>query len=521
MNLGLLAALPEKGSQQASQLPTGQLRFIANQDEERVPMNDSSNIVIVGGGFAGTTLARALERRLPGGHDIVLLSEESYTTFNPMLAEVVGASVFPEHVVAPIRQMLRRSRFVMGRVAEVDFARRRLVAHTLAGAQSIGYDHLVFAFGTRANLDLVPGLAQHALPLKLVGDAMFIRNRVLQRVARIELESDTALRRRLGHFIVIGGGFSGVEVAGELADFLAGVRRWYPRVQADELQVTLLQDADRLLPELPESLGLAAAGSLRARRIDVRLMSRAAAVDADGVTLADGARIDGATVVCTIGTRPNPLATWLGERCGVRLQRGRIETAPDLSVPGLPGLSGGPSVWAIGDCALVRNHAPGPLRASHGPASATSAANAAGATTFAPPTAQFAVAQAHTLAHNLVAHIERRPTRPFAHVSRGMMATTGHLKGVAQVAGLRLSGLPAWLLWRAYYLLRMPTLGRKVRIWVEWTWGMFFAADITHLRFTRTHEADVDVVAVAAPASALASAPASALASAPAAALSS
>ena len=424
-------------------------------------MSDAKNIVIVGGGFAGTTLAQSLERHLPSGHRVVLVSEESYTTFNPMLAEVVGASVFPEHVVAPIRQMLRTSQFIMGRVSEVDFARRRVTAATLAGRQQIAYEHLVFAFGTRANLDLVPGLAQHALPLKLVGDAMFIRNRVLQRVARIELEGDPLLRQRLGHFIVIGGGFSGVEVAGELADFLRSALRFYPRVKPDELQVTLLHDAERLLLELPESLGLAAARSLMSRGIDVRLGARAARVDAEGVTLAGGEAIAGATVICTIGTRPNPLV----ERLGLTLQRGRIETAPDLSVPGAQG------VWALGDCASIRN---GMTQA------------------FAPPTAQFAVAEAHAAARNIALRIAGRPTLAFSHVSKGMMATTGHLKGVAQLFGLRLSGLPAWMLWRAYYLWRMPTLGRKLRIWVEWTWSMFFAADITHLRFTRTSEADGD-----------------------------
>lgn len=419
--------------------------------------DDDRRIVIVGGGFAGTTLARALERRLPAGHEVLLVSEESYTTFNPMLAEVVGAAVFPEQVVAPLRQMLPRSRFVMGRVSGVDLTRRELLAHTLAGPQRIGYEHLVFAFGTRAHLALVPGLAEHALPLKLVGDALHIRNRVLQRVARIELESDPALRRRLGHFIVLGGGFSGVEVAGVLADFLRNVLRYYPRVQAGELQVSVLQDAPRLLLELPEALGRAAERSLRSRGVDVRLGARAAAVDADGVTLADGQRVDGATVVCTVGTRPNPLVA----RLGLAQQRGRIETAPDLSVPGHPGL------WAAGDCALVRNGLDG---------------------STAPPTAQFAIAQAQALAANIVAALGGRPTRPFAHASRGMMATTGHLKGVAQVAGLQLTGLPAWLLWRAFYLLRMPTLGRKVRIGLEWTWSMCFASDITHLRFTRSPE---------------------------------
>jgi NADH dehydrogenase len=438
-------------------------------------MNGESNIVIVGGGFAGTTLARALARALPEGRRIVLVSEESYTTFNPMLAEVVGASVFPEHVVAPIRQMLgRTSRFVMARVGDVDFAHRTIEANTLAGRQTIRFEHLVFAFGTRANLDLVPGLAQHALPLKLVGDALHIRNRVLQRIARIELESDPVLRRRLGHFVVIGGGFSGVEVAGELADFLAGARRYYPRVAADELTVTILQDRERLLLELPASLGAAAARSLASRGVDVRLQARAARVDADGVTLEGGERLEAATVICTIGTKPNPLV----ERLSLPLERGRIVTAPDLSVPGFG------HVWAIGDCALVRNHAADRQRPPEaGPALPVS---------YAPPTAQFAVAQAQQLAHNLAARIAGRPTRAFAHVSRGMMATTGHLKGVAQVGALRFSGLPAWLLWRAVYLLRMPTFGRKLRIWVEWTWGMFFAADITHLRFTRTDEADAE-----------------------------
>ena len=435
-------------------------------------MSSHGNIVIVGGGFAGTTLARALERRLPTGRRVVLVSEESYTTFNPMLAEVVGAAVFPEHVVAPIRQMLRpTSRFVMGRVTGIDTTRKVLIAATLAGRQEIEYDQLALAFGSRARLDLVPGLAEHALPLKLIGDALFIRNRVLQRIARIELETDPALRRRLGRFVVIGGGFSGVEVAGTLADFVRGARRYYPRVAADELSISLLEGGERLLLELPEPLGAAALRSLRSRGIDVRLGARAAAVDAAGVTLEDGSTFESATVICTIGTRPNPLAAQLG----LPLQRGRIVTAPDLSVPGSAG------IWALGDCALVRNAAPD-----------TRSAAATGAHAVAPPTAQFAVAEAHLLAANIAARLAGRPTRDFRHVSKGAMATTGHLKGVARLSGLSLAGLPAWLLWRAYYLLQMPTLGRKLRIWVEWTWAMFFPADITHLRFTRTGEADAE-----------------------------
>jgi NADH dehydrogenase len=422
-------------------------------------MQATRSIAIVGGGFAGTTLARALQRRLPAGWQLVLVSEESYTTFNPMLAEVVGAAVFPEHVVAPLREMLPRTRFIMGKVQAVDTARRVLSCLTLAGPHDIAYDELVLAFGQRANLHIIPGMALHAQPLKLVGDALHIRNGVLQKLARMELSDDARQRRALGHFVVVGGGFSGVEVAGALADFIASARRYYPRIRAGELQVTLLHDGERLLPELPARLGRAAADSLQGRGVAVRLGQGVTGVHAQGVDLADGDAVLSTTVVCTIGTRANPLV----ERLGLTTLRGRIVTEADGRVPGTPGL------WALGDCAATPN------AVDH---------------SISPPTAQFAVAQAQQLAANLLAHIGCAATTPFRYRSKGMMATTGHRKGVALALGLPLTGLPAWLMWRGYYLLRMPTLGRKLRIWVEWTWALFFPADITHLRFTRTQDVD-------------------------------
>lgn len=426
-------------------------------------MDEEKTIVIIGGGFAGTTLVQDLEKRLPEPYRMILVSDESYTTFHPMLAEVVGASVFPEQVIAPIRQMIKRTQFIMAAIVDVDYANKVVRGNTLAGMRDIPFEHLVFAFGTRANLDLVPGMAEHALPLKLVGDAMFIRNRVLQRIAQIELESDPERRRQLGHFIVIGGGFSGVEVAGELVDYIHSARRYYQRVREDELSVTILQDVDRLLLELPEQLGQAATRSLRERHVNVRVGACAARVDANGVTLESGETINGATVICTIGTKPNSLVEKLKQQVALPTQRGRIETAPDMSVAGFPGL------WAIGDCARVNNAQDGKL---------------------SPPTAQFAVAQAEQLAANIMRAVSRQPTQPFSYKTKGMMATTGHMKGVAEVYGMKLSGLPAWMLWRASYLMMMPTFGRKLRIFVEWTWGMFFPPDITHLRFTRTTEAD-------------------------------
>jgi NADH dehydrogenase len=426
-------------------------------------MEAEKNIVIIGGGFAGTTLAQALEKRLPAPYRVVLISDESFTTFNPMLAEVVGASVFPEQVIVPIRQMIRRSRFIMATVQDVDYERRIIRGMTLAGTRDIAFEHLIFAFGTRANLELVPGMKEHALPLKMIGDAMFIRNQVLRRLACIELESDPDVRRRLGHFIVVGGGFSGVEVAGELADYLHSVRHFYGLVRDEELAVTILHDGSRLLPEMPESLGVIAAQRMADRGINVRLGTRASRVSEEGVVLQDGECMGGSTVICTIGTKPNPLIEQLAMRIGLPVERGRIITQGDMSVPDFPAL------WAAGDCALVHNAATGQA---------------------SPPTAQHAVAQAHQLADNLVRRLTGRETRTFAFVAKGMMATIGHMKGVASIYGVRLTGLPAWLLWRAFYLSRIPTLGRKLRIFVEWSWSMFFPTDITHLRFTRSNEAD-------------------------------
>lgn len=434
----------------------------------------ATHIIVVGAGFAGTNLVRALAGKLPQSCTLTLVSDESYTTFNPLLPETVGASVFPEQVLVPVREMLRPSpnyQFIMGSVAAVDAQARHLTLRTLAGDLQLHYDHLVLAFGNRARLDLMPGMAEHALPLKTVGDAMHIRNTVLRRLARIELESDPALRRQLGHFIIVGGGFSGVEVAGELIDCLRSIRQFYPRVEPGELQVTVLHASDRLLPELPPRLGEAALKSLRKRGVTVRLNTLAASVSVDGVTLQAGELnpgdpkagelIEGRTVLCTIGTSPNPLLA----RLGAETTSGRLIVRGDLSVPHTPGL------WAVGDCACVPN-------ALDGSAS--------------PPTAQFAVRQAQHLAGNLLRTLKGEPTTAFRYRSRGMMASIGHLNGVAEVAGVPLTGWLAWLVWRAYYLSQMPSAGRRIRIFLEWFWGMFYPPDITHLRFTRSADMQAD-----------------------------
>ncbi len=428
-------------------------------------MESEKNIVIIGGGFAGTQLAKSLHGAVPKNTQITLISQENYTTFNPMLAEVVGASILPGQVIAPIRQMMKSGQdFVMGRVENVDLEKSVIHYNCGVADHALPYDELIFAFGVRANSSFIPGMEEHGIPLKLVGDALRIRNQMMERLEQAQQMTDPEMQKFLCHFIVVGGGFSGVEVAGEIADFIRSSGKYFPDIPKEYLKVTIIQNGEHLLPELPTKLGLHTEKNMRKRGVNVLLGKRVASANAKGVEIKDEAtkeltRIDGGTIISTIGTKANPLV----EKLGIATDRGKILTNPDMSVQEQT------NIWAVGDCALIQNEK-------------TDA--------FSPPTAQFAVQEAEQLAANISAKFKGKATKPFSYSSKGTLATIGHLNGVAKICGMTVSGFPAWLMWRAFYLSRMPTLARKVRVFVEWTWAMMFPVDITHLRFTASNEAD-------------------------------
>jgi NADH dehydrogenase len=412
------------------------------------------SLVIIGGGFAGMKAAQALEHTLPPDWTLTLISQENFITFNPLLPEVVGASILPGHVIAPHRQMIHCSHVCMAQVTEIDTVNR--VVHYLGeGAGTLPYDQLVLACGTNANLDIIKGMGAYALPLKTLGDALFLRNRIISRLEQAELQPDPQHRRWLLTFIVVGGGFSGVETAGELVDFLYASLRYYKRIRSEDVRVVLLHSGDRLLPELSASLGKFTERKMRQRGIEVRLSTRAVRVTDRDVALNSGEMIAGGTVICTIGTQPNPLL----KNIPAIKNRGRLVVNPDLSVPGVEG------VWAAGDCAAIVNAHDGEV---------------------SPPTAQFAEAEARQLAENVVAKLDGRPTRAFRFRPKGQLSSIGHNKAVAEVMGLKLSGFIAWLMWRGLYLLRIPTFARKSRLFLEWNWAMFFPPDIAHLGYRRT-----------------------------------
>ena len=417
-------------------------------------MSATKNLVIIGGGFAGTTLAKKLDRSLPAGWMVTLISRENFITYNPLLPEVVGASLLPGHVVAPHRLIVRRGRVCMATVSEIDIAARE-VRYLGEGSGTIPFDQLVIACGVDANLALVPGMADYALPLKTLGDALFLRNRVVSRLEQASMQPDPEARRWLTTFLIVGGGFSGVEVAGEIRDFLDGSMRYYPMLNPADCRVILLHSGERLLPEISNQLGGFAGDRMMRDGIEIHLNTRAARVDDRCVTLASGETILAGTVICTIGTAPNQLLTSL--TCPT--EKGRIRTDPDMSVPGYPG------VWSIGDCAAVPNAADGRT---------------------CPPTAQFADRQARQLAKNILMSLAGRPTRPFGYRPVGQLCSVGHNKAVVELFGMKISGFVAWLLWRGVYLLKIPTLARKARLFLEWNWAMFFPPDIVHFNYRRS-----------------------------------
>jgi NADH dehydrogenase len=420
-------------------------------------MDPSSRpIVIVGGGFAGVYAARHLEHSLPADRPLVLFSEENHLVFTPLLGNVVGSSINPMHVVWPIRQMVRRVHCRTAGVTGIDLAARE-VEYQMSGGRKArqAFEHLVLVCGSVVKLDIVPGMSAHGWPIKTMGDALVLRNHLIGLLEKAQVEPDAARRRLLLSVVVVGGGFSGVELAGEIADLLNASLRYFSDIPRGEIKVTLLHSRDRLLPELPETLGEFTRRKMTERGIDVRLKARAAAVTECGVRLHGGDEVPAATVVCTIGNTVNPLLT----EAGLPLSGMRLDTGPDFRVKGHE------YVWALGDCAAVPNaHDNQP----------------------SPPTAQFAVRQAKAVARNLAAAVAGKPTEPFHFKPLGAFASIGERRAVGQVFGLRFSGLLAWFMWRGVYLSKMPTLARKVQIAFDWLWQLFFPRDIVQLNLWQT-----------------------------------
>jgi NADH dehydrogenase len=362
----------------------------------------------------------------------------------------------PRHVVTPVRAQLHRTNFYLGEVVTIDLAHKSVdIEHTMLGRrQTLAYDHLVFALGSVTSTFGLPGVRERALPLKTLEDAERLRNHVVAMLETAAVTADSAARKRLLTFVFVGGGFTGVEATVEMVDLFHSVCRLYHTIDRCEITVILVEGGPKLLPELQAGMGEYSARALTKRGVRVMLDTLVAGADADGLNFKNGEHISAATIVWSAGVAPSPLVATLP----IETRRGFILTQPDMSVPGQGCL------WAIGDCAAI----PDPDSADGKPY---------------PPTAQHAIREGPKLAENIVAVLRGKPTTPFRFRSIGMMASIGHRRGVAGLHGkLLLTGFLAWLLWRTYYLARLPGLDRRLRVTFDWTLDLVFPRDISELR---------------------------------------
>jgi NADH dehydrogenase len=436
--------------------------FGAEKKSANAPHHSPTRVVILGGGFAGMRTAECLERELRQHPDVLLtlVSDNNALLFTPMLAEVAGSSLEPSHISTPLRSTLHRTEFVRGRVASIDLQRKRVELAAAASAsegtpvREIPYDHLVLALGAVSNYLGMANLEKYSFNFKTLLDAIRIRNHVIEMFERADRELHPATRQALLTFVIAGGGFAGVELAGALNDYAHGILADYPKLDPAELQVVLVHSRERILPELSESLGRYAQERMASRGVVFRLNTRITDAGPGVVVLSDG-EIHAATLVWTAGTAPNPLLKPLPLE---KDKRGALIVNDSLGVPSQPGL------WALGDCAAVVD---------------------AKTKKPCPPTAQFALREAQTLAENIRKHLQSRPLTPFHFDSLGALCVVGHQTACAELTvpfarkySMRFSGLLAWLMWRAIYLGKLPGLERKIRVLVDWTVELFFPRDI-------------------------------------------
>jgi NADH dehydrogenase len=424
-------------------------------------------IVVLGGGFAGVSTAHELARQLrregrlacgprDDGVSITLINRDNYFVFQPLLADIISGVIETTHVVVPLRRMLRGVEVEVGHVEQIDAVRRRVSVRRRQSAQSfdVDYDALVVALGSITDFRAVPGMAEHAIGVRTLGDAFYLRNRSLAMLEEAAAEPDDDRRGPLLTFVVVGGGSTGVEVAAELENLLRTAHRTFTTLPRPE--VVLVHSRPFVLPEFGERLGRYATSKLADAGVRLLLGRRLTRVEADRVELDDGSVIRTATVISTVGNAPNPVLASLGGASGVN---GWIEPDATFAVPGLE------RVWALGDCASVID--PGTGRPM-------------------PATAQHAVREGPHAARNILAVLAGASPRPFDYSQQGMLVSLGRFRGVGEIRGIKISGFIAWFLWRSYYLLRLPSIERRLRVALDWTLELFLAHDVVEISMRRT-----------------------------------
>ena len=398
------------------------------------------HVVIVGAGFGGLTAARSLDK---GEVDVTLIDQHNFHTFSPLLYQVATAGVAPDDIAPSVRGVVRRepnADFQMARVVGIDFDKRRVM---VADAEPIPYDYLILAAGAVSSDFGVPGVHEHALPLKSLEDAIDVRTTVLRQFEFADrnrsLIDQGALR-----IVVAGGGPTGVELSGALAELFTKVlAKDFETLDVRRAEVILIEATGALLGAFSPSSQAEAVRELEARGVEIRLNTPIASVDADGVVLADGTRIVSHTVVWCAGVKANPLADRLGLP---QTARGEVAVSHDLSV------ATHPEVFVIGDLAAAKDRKGRPY----------------------PQLAPVAMQQARHVARSIIRRRRGKKTRRFRYVNKGTMATIGRRSAVAELPfGIRLGGTLGWLSWLGLHLVFLVGFRNRLVVFVNWVWNYF------------------------------------------------
>ncbi|MCZ1002855.1 FAD-dependent oxidoreductase [Streptomyces mirabilis] len=418
-------------------------------------------IVIVGGGYAGFYAAWGLEKRLGAAEArITVVDPRPYMTYQPFLPEVTAGSVEARHAAVSLRRHLRRARLIAGTVTAIRHADRTITVRPANGADyELRYDTIVVTAGAVTRTFPIPGLAQHAIGLKHVEEAVAIRDRLMTAFDQAASLPPGAERRRLLTVTFVGGGFSGVEGFGELLSLATAMLKSYPELNSDELSFHLVEARGRILPEVGDKPGAWVVRSLERRGAHVHLNTQIHSLADGHVVLSNGEEFDSALVVWTAGNASNPV---VHNHSDLPIdERGLLVVRPDLRVGTDSELVA--DAWAAGDDAAV------PDLASTVP----------GAHTV--PNAQHAVRQGRLLAKNIVADLRGRRIKNYRHSSLGVVATLGLGRGIFQYKRIVIKGLPAWLMHRGYHVLAVPSWERKIRVLTVWLTAAVFGRDLVSL----------------------------------------
>jgi len=433
-------------------------------------MARATRIVIVGGGYVGMYTALRLQKKLRRGEaEITVIDPQSNMTYQPFLPEAAAGSIEPRHVVVPRRKVLKKCHHLTGRVTRISHADREVTVELSEGnVTTVSYEVLVVAPGSVARTLPIPGLAEVGIAFKTVGEAIYLRNHVLSRLDAAATTMDPLLRQRLLTFLVVGGGYAGVEALAELQDMASYATRYYDDIAPSDMRWVLVEAAGRIMPEVSPKLGVYTVKRLMEVGIEVFLDTRVKSMEGGHVVLDDGTEFDADTIVWTAGVKPNPMldATDLP-----RDDRGRIECTAKLQVVGMP------EVFSAGDCASV------PDLSKDDPAAKTA------------PSAQHAVRQAATLGSNIVQFLRERELAEYKHKNAGSVASLGLYRGVAEIFGIKMRGIVAWFLHRTYHVSRMPTWNRRIRIVFDWTGALIMGREVVSLGQINDPKADFTRVA--------------------------